>query len=59
MYLGISAIIMNLQLHWLIHYGNLVDYYREESLSRIKGDNSFPKRSIKKIIAIILYQLKI
>ena len=30
--------------------GNLVDYYREESLSRIKGDKSFPKRSISKIL---------
>jgi carbamoyltransferase len=29
--------------------GMLVDFYREESLSRIKGDKSFPKRSIKKI----------
>ena len=30
--------------------GVLVDFYREESLSRIKGDKSFPKRSIKKIL---------
>tara|TARA_Y100000991_G_scaffold193710_1_gene161911 strand:+ start:915 stop:2648 length:1734 start_codon:yes stop_codon:yes gene_type:complete len=30
--------------------GVLIDYYREESLSRIKGDKSFPKRSIKKIL---------
>ncbi len=29
---------------------NLVDYYREESLSRIKGDKSFPKRGLNKII---------
>ena len=30
--------------------GVLVDFYREESLSRIKGDKSFPKRSIKKLL---------
>ena len=30
--------------------GVLIDFYREESLSRIKGDKSFPKRSIKKLI---------
>ena len=30
--------------------GVLVDFYREESLTRIKGDKSFPKRSIKKIL---------
>ncbi len=30
--------------------GVLIDYCREESLSRIKGDKSFPKRSINKIL---------
>ncbi len=30
--------------------GVLVDFYREESLSRIKGDKSFPKMSIRKIL---------
>ena len=30
--------------------GILVDFYREESLSRIKGDKSFPWRSIKKLL---------
>ena len=30
--------------------GDLLDYCKEESLSRIKGDKSFPKRSIKKIL---------
>ena len=30
--------------------GVLIDFYREESLSRIKGDKSFPKRSIKKLL---------
>jgi len=30
--------------------GVLIDFCREESLSRIKGDKSFPKRSIKKIL---------
>ncbi|MBO6974152.1 MAG: hypothetical protein JJ844_00470 [Prochlorococcus marinus CUG1435] len=30
--------------------GLLIDFCREESLSQIKGDKSFPKRSIKKIL---------
>jgi len=30
--------------------GVLIDFCREESLSRIKGDKSFPKRSIRKIL---------
>ena len=30
--------------------GNLIDYYREESLSRIKGDKSFPRKSIQKLL---------
>ena len=30
--------------------GVLIDFYKEESLSRIKGDKSFPKLSIKKIL---------
>ena len=37
--------------------GVLVDFYREESLSRIKGDKSFPKRSIKKLL--VTHNLKI
>ncbi|MBO8204854.1 carbamoyltransferase C-terminal domain-containing protein [Prochlorococcus marinus] len=30
--------------------GKLIDFHREESLSRIKGDKSFPRRSIKKLL---------
>ena len=30
--------------------GVLLDFYKEESLSRIKGDKSFPRRSIKKLL---------
>ena len=30
--------------------GVLIDFYREESLSRIKGDKSFPIRSINKLL---------
>ena len=30
--------------------GVLIDFCKEESLSRIKGDKSFPKKSIKKIL---------
>ena len=32
--------------------GILIDYYREEVLSRIKGDKCFPKRSINRILEI-------
>jgi len=32
--------------------GYLIDYYREECLSRIKGDKSFPKRAINRIMNI-------
>ena len=31
--------------------GLLVDFYKEESLSRIKGDKSFPKRSLDRLIS--------
>ena len=31
--------------------GILIDFYREESLSRIKGDKSFPRRSIQKLLS--------
>ena len=37
--------------------GVLVDFCREESLSRIKGDKSFPRRSIKKLL--VTHNLKI
>ena len=30
--------------------GVLIDFCREESLSRIKGDKSFPRRSISKLL---------
>ena len=30
--------------------GVLIDYCTEESLSRIKGDKSFPRRSINKLL---------
>ena len=30
--------------------GVLIDFCREESLSRIKGDKSFPRRSINKLL---------
>jgi len=32
--------------------GNLIDYYKEEFLSRVKGDKSFPKRSLKRLIDV-------
>ena len=38
--------------------GLLVDFYREESLSRIKGDKSFPRRSIKKLLVTNNLEIK-
>ena len=49
MYLGISAYNHQSAAALINEQGELINYYREEQLSRIKGDNSFPKNSIKKL----------
>ena len=49
MYLGISCYNHESAAALIDNNGNLINYYREESLSRVKSDKSFPKRSIKKI----------
>ena len=49
MYLGISAYNHQSAAALINEEGELINYYREEQLSRIKGDNSFPKNSIKKL----------
>jgi len=51
-FLGISGYNHESSAALVDNNGVLVDYYREESLSRIKGDKSFPKRSISRIIDI-------
>ena len=50
MYLGITGYNHESSAALVNSQGYLIDYYREECLSRIKGDKSFPKRSIKRII---------
>ena len=48
MFLGITGYSHESSAALIDENGNLINYYREESLSRIKGDKSFPKRAIKK-----------
>ena len=50
MYIGISAYNHESSVSCIDESGLLIDYCREESLSRIKGDNSFPKRSLTKVL---------
>ena len=49
MYIGISAYNHESAAALIDDKGRLLNYYREENLSRIKGDKSFPKRSLKRI----------
>ena len=49
MFIGISSYNHESAAALVDDNGCLLNYYREESLSRIKGDKSFPKRAIKKI----------
>ena len=49
MFIGISAYNHQSAAALISADGELINYYREEQLSRIKGDNSFPKNSIKKL----------
>ena len=50
MFLGITGYNHESSVALVDEKGCLIDYYREESLSRIKGDKSFPKRGLKRII---------
>ena len=50
MHLGIAGYNHESSAALVDNDGILLDYAREESLSRIKGDKSFPKRSINKIL---------
>jgi len=50
MFLGITGYNHESSAALVDNDGNLIDYCKEEYLSRIKGDKSFPKRSLKKII---------
>ena len=48
MYIGISAYNHESAVALVNSDGELLDYCKEESISRIKGDKSFPLRSIEK-----------
>ena len=49
MFIGISAYNHESAVALVNSDGELIDYCREESISRIKGDKSFPIRSLEKI----------
>jgi len=50
MFLGVTGYNHESSVALVDRNGVLIDFCREESLSRIKGDKSFPKRSINKIL---------
>ncbi len=50
MYLGISAYYHDSSVCLLDNNLNLLDFKKEEWLSRVKGDNSFPRLALKEII---------
>ena len=52
MYLGISAYFHDSSVALLDNQGNLIDFKKEEWLSRIKGDKSFPRLSVNEICEI-------
>ena len=58
MYIGISAYNHQSAAAIINEEGKLINYYREEQLTRIKGDNSFPKNSLKKLFEINSLRLK-
>ncbi|MBO6978153.1 MAG: hypothetical protein JJ837_01845 [Prochlorococcus marinus XMU1428] len=49
MFVGISAYNHESAVALVNSDGELIDYCKEESLSRIKGDKTFPKRSLEKL----------
>ena len=54
MFIGVTGYNHESSAALVDKYGNLIDYCKEESLSRIKGDKSFPIRSIKKILSTLI-----
>ena len=50
MFIGISAYNHESAVALVNTDGELTDYCKEESITRIKGDKSFPVRSIKKLL---------
>ena len=50
MYLGISAFYHESSVALISEEGELLNFQKEEWHSRVKGDKSFPKLSIVKIL---------
>ena len=50
MFLGVTGYNHESSVALVDSNGVLIDFCREESISRIKGDKSFPRRSINKIL---------
>ena len=50
MYIGVSGYNHESAAALVDKNGVLIDYCKEESLSRIKGDKSFPRRAIRKLL---------
>ena len=50
MFLGVSAFYHESSVALVSKNGDLIDFQKEEWHSRVKGDKSFPKLSIEKII---------
>ena len=50
MFIGVSSYNHESSAALVDKNGVLIDFCKEESLSRIKGDKSFPKRSIIKVL---------
>ena len=48
--LGISAYYHDASVALLDPEGNLVDFKKEEWLSRVKGDKSFPRQGLQELI---------
>jgi carbamoyltransferase len=49
-YIGISAYYHDASVALLDSEGNLVDFKKEEWLSRVKGDKSFPRQGLQELI---------
>ena len=50
MYIGISAFFHESSIALINSDGNLIDFQKEEWHSRVKGDKTFPRLALKKII---------
>ena len=50
MHIGISAYFHDSSIALIDDRGNLVDFKKEEWLSRVKGDKSFPRMSLNDIL---------